>query len=192
MSVLKTTPYFSAFLRFAQYWRMRTLAASRCAGVRFFRLFVADVAGAVSGTGMAAFFGGRPRCFNGAPRASIARFSLSRSDMRRERIWSLSMSPVCHNRPSDKSMVFGFGVVLQFALEFEKLLLHLPNLWVRRLWWLSVRQTKMIERTPLIAIQEQLRGQPFCSPSVRPFGQSPASAQTAAEVITRRSNSDVD
>jgi len=78
---------FMAFLRFAQYAFMRSAWAFRCAPLRRFRLGP-ETSGAV---GTAAFFGGLPRCFVEPRRASIARFSLSRSAISRAMMCSVGI-----------------------------------------------------------------------------------------------------
>lgn len=83
-------PFVACFFRFAQYAFIRSDCALRLAGLRRFRL-VAVCAGPVNAT-VNGFLGGLPRRLTGVPNASIARFSLSRSEIKSARICSVFIS----------------------------------------------------------------------------------------------------
>jgi hypothetical protein len=69
---------------------MRSACAFRCAALRR-RRFFAGVGATAGAATISGFFGGLPRRFAGPWRASMARFSLSRSAISKERIWSMGM-----------------------------------------------------------------------------------------------------
>jgi hypothetical protein len=86
--------YLAAFFLPAQYFRIRSACCLRCAAVKV-RFFLAGAAEAATVATVArGFFGGRPRRFVGPCRASIARFSLSRSSIRSVRICSVGIDRI--------------------------------------------------------------------------------------------------
>ena len=84
---------FACFRRFAQAAFIFRESAFFCAAVMGLR-FLLGAEVATTGSAIAGGFealGERPRRFTGAPRASIARFNLSLSEIKRVRIWSVAI-----------------------------------------------------------------------------------------------------